>query len=298
MAFAPAHITGLFRVRDHPNALLKGSLGAGVSLSLGVRTVVRAERAFRWKTSIKINGRNARAPVSAATINLFSKRLDQKYHVNIVHEIGVPVGAGYGASGAGALSLSLALNEATQAGLSKFEAGQVAHEAEIFCKTGLGTVLAVAHGGLGIRTKPGAPGIGIVKKIPVRENSRVVSFCIGALSTEHYLTDNRIMSKIDHSGEVLLRKLNSHPTVDSFLRLSRQFSESSGIQTRSLKKLLKALEQKGFKRFAMNVFGEAAFTILPQEASKSLTEHFRRLVPHISHMVLSEIDKQGARIID
>ncbi|MFQ5997831.1 MAG: hypothetical protein ACE5KO_00835, partial [Candidatus Bathyarchaeia archaeon] len=140
--------------------------------------------------------------------------------------------------------------------------------------------------------------IGIVKKIPVGENSRVVSLCIGALSTEHYLTDDRIMSKIDHSGPKLLRKLNSHPTVDSFLRLSRQFSKSSGIEPQSIKRLLKALEEKGFKRFAMNVFGESAFTILPQEVSKSLIERVRRLVPHISHIVLSEIDKQGARIID
>ena len=77
-----------------------------------------------------------------------------------------PSVAGFGSSGGGALSLALALNEAADAGLTRVEAAQIAHVAEIECKTGLGSVFAAERGGFGILTKPGAPGIGEALSYP------------------------------------------------------------------------------------------------------------------------------------
>ena len=41
---------------------------------------------------------------------------------------------------------------------------KIAHEAEIYCKTGLGTVFAENIGWFEIRTHAGIPGIGKIKK--------------------------------------------------------------------------------------------------------------------------------------
>ncbi len=64
--------------------------------------------------------------------------------------------------------MAFALNKALETNLSRTKIGQIAHNAEIHCKTGLGTVLSSYHGGFEIRTKHGAPGIGSLQKIPHR----------------------------------------------------------------------------------------------------------------------------------
>ena len=77
----------------------------------------------------------------------------------------IPVGYGLGSSSAVALSLSFALDQALGTKLDRSLIGQIAHNAEVNCKTGLGDVLASFHGGFEIRVKAGAPGIGSVEKI-------------------------------------------------------------------------------------------------------------------------------------
>ena len=73
----------------------------------------------------------------------------ENFEIIVEHHVEVPLGAGFGTSGAAALSLALALNEALSLGLSKIEAAQLAHVAEVECKTGLGTVIAETFGGAG-----------------------------------------------------------------------------------------------------------------------------------------------------
>jgi len=144
-AFSPGHITGLFQICDDAEEpLLKGSRGAGVSITRGVITKVRIERAPETSFEIRINGNGLKsAKVSECVINALLPIAGGNYKILVNHDINVPIGSGFGSSGAGALSLALALNEAFRLGLSRVEAAQVAHIAEVRCKTGLGTVIAV-----------------------------------------------------------------------------------------------------------------------------------------------------------
>jgi mevalonate kinase len=59
----------------------------------------------------------------------------ENFEVTVDHHLEVPIGAGFGTSGAAALSLALALNNIFGLGMSKAEAAQIAHVAEIKCKT-------------------------------------------------------------------------------------------------------------------------------------------------------------------
>ena len=169
IAFSPCHITGFFEISDGSrDPLYAGSRGAGVSLAQGVRTVVKASPARTNLVKIKINGKTTRsANVSHQVLDLVMHHRKDRENAALVieHSIDLAIGAGLGTSGAAALSLALALNQVLGLGMSELEASKVAHITEIRCITGLGTVIAQSCGGLEIRTRPGAPGIGEVRQV-------------------------------------------------------------------------------------------------------------------------------------
>jgi pantoate kinase len=165
-AFSSGHLTGFFQICDEPeDPLLKGSRGAGFSISQGVLTKVSVKPEDRTSIRIRINGEiTNEAVVSKNVAKRMLSMSDDRWRLEIAHQIGVPIGAGFGSSGGGAITLALALNEVLGLDLSYIEAARVAHKSEIECRTGLGTVFAVTQGGFGVLYKPGAPGIGAALK--------------------------------------------------------------------------------------------------------------------------------------
>src|ERR687884_1338382 len=208
-AFSPGHITGFIekseKINHNNNSLYVGSKGAGFSIDRGVTTTVKVFDHDSVDYQISINGiRVHDVEVSRWVIEEYLKLVDQRCYINIEHESALPIGFGLGSSGAAALSLSYALNDALTAGLSTVEAAQIAHNAEVACKTGLGTVIAEFAGGFEIRTNAGAPGIGTVEKIELR-NHKAIIFCISQISTKSFLR-NRI-HLADEVGENMLKRL-------------------------------------------------------------------------------------------
>ncbi len=296
-AFSPAHITGLFVTENnHVDLKLIGSKGAGVSLTLGVYTTVWTKKSSRRKKKIYINNKPAKAKVSSTLIEEFFKLIQEPYEIIVNHKVEVPIGAGYGTSGAGALSLALALNESLNAGLSKIEAAQLAHIAEIKCKTGLGTVLAETFGGIELRDKAGAPGVGSVRKIAdVDSKFKVVSFYLNKLPTKNFLTNPNFCRKINIVGSKFFRKLVEKPSVNSFLNLSRKFADSLNMYTPKLKNLLKMLDDYGLN-FTMNMFGEAVFSLIKEEELQDFLKK-TSFWKNFGQIIISGIDSTGARLV-
>ena len=149
-AFSPGHITGFFEIPhgSYSHFLHKGSKGAGFSIDTGIATTAYVYESAKTDYRISINGiQTENAEVSSWVVEEYLKLANRPYFVNVDHDVGIPVGFGLGSSGAAALSLSYALNEALDIGLSRTEAAQIAHHAEIACETGLGTVIAEFAGG-------------------------------------------------------------------------------------------------------------------------------------------------------
>lgn len=299
-AFSPSHITGIFVVKDNcKNPMLTGSLGAGVSLKKGVYTSVKVEKNHRWNVETYMNGRmvsNKNVAVSLTTLKEFFK-LASPHKVLIKHNIEVPVGSGYGVSGACALSLSLALNEALNVGLSRLEAAQIAHLAEIKCKTGLGTVLAESFGGVEIRVKAGAPSIGSVKKIENIENFKVVSLCFGKLLTKSFLINKRFRKKVNVIGGKLLKQIIKRPSIDNLMFISRKFADKLNLYTPKLRKILGLLDLQNSRPFTMNMFGEAVFILAENEEADKLVKTIQAYKNFDGQLIVSEIDKLGARLV-
>jgi pantoate kinase len=298
-AFAPCHITGVFQIFDRGrDALHVGSRGAGVSLALGVETKVEVKESAKDSVQISVNGLvSDSARVSNRVVSIFTQRFRKVEcsDIHVSHRVGVPVGAGLGSSGAAALSLALALNEAVGLGLSKTEAAQVAHVAEVECKTGLGTVIAEAMGGLEIRVKAGAPGIGEIRRVPIPKSMAVACLVLGPLSTSKCLTDESIRKRISDSGGKMVDALNEAPTVGNFMKTSRRFAEHVGLVTDRVRRVLRETDRTGVD-CSMPMFGECVFTLAKRSDLKKVLQVFQE---HSQRglTIVSEVDQEGARLL-
>ena len=298
-AFAPGHITGAFQIFDGSADTLKvGSRGFGVSLNLGVSTSVKVEKDSENSLKVKINNHaSGSARVSRHVVDTFLARFGEmkNLEISVEHCIKTPIGAGFGTSGAAALSLALALNEATGLGMSKIEAAQLAHVAEVECKTGLGTVIAETFGGLEIRVKPGAPGIGQIRRLPVPESTAIACLVFGPLSTRKFLTDRETRTRINKFGGKLIDALAEAPNMSNFMRLSREFAEHVGLITEKVRCVLNAADEAGVI-CSMPMFGESVFTLTEDKNLQQIQEVFRE---HGSNgqIIVCKVDHEGARLL-
>lgn len=299
-AFSPSHITGFFQiVSESRNPLFVGSRGAGVCLKCGVKTLVKIEKASRFKFQVSINGLvSGSAEVSRHLINMFSSRFKDVRNSEILveHYVDVPVGAGFGASGSAALSLALALNEAFGLGMSRIEAAQLAHVAEVECKTGLGTVAAEVFGGVEVRVKAGAPGIGQIIRIPAPKDCVVVCLTLGSLSTKRILTDNDVCRRVNIYGGQLVDKIVEAPNLSNFMSFSRYFADRLGLVSDRVRKIFNAADEAGFV-VSMPMFGEGAFTICEKSSLRDILNFLRKFESQ-GRIVVSEVDFTGARVLD
>jgi len=297
-AFAPCHITGFFQILDQPtNPLYVGSKGAGVSLSQGVKTIVKVRKALKGSLQVKINGfASSSAEVSKHVVDAFLSRFKQMENFEIIveHHVEVSTGAGFGTSGAAALSLALPLNDVFGLGMSRIEAAQIAHVAEVECKTGLGTVIAEAFGGVEVRVRPGAPGIGEIKNVPIPKDYVVACLTFGPLPTKKFLKDEETRKRVNEFGGKLVDKLIEEPDVTNFMNFSRQFAEHVGLITEKTRRILHAADNANFV-CSMPMFGEAAFTLMKQESLEELLQIFRKHGQD-GKIIVSEIDFEGARL--
>lgn len=298
-AFSPGHITGIFRIHDEPeDPLRKGSWGAGVSITKGVTTAVRTGSSPRNSFKIRINGKSTKsARASEHVINTFFAHTKKTYKTIVDHNVNIPIGSGLGSSGAGALGLALALNKAFRIGFSRTEAAQVAHIAELECKTGLGTVIAEASGGFEMRTQPGGPGVGEVRNIPVEDDYLVACVSFGPISTGEVLTDEGHRQRINEFGKKLLDQLAADPKPEAFMNLSREFAECVGLISPRVRKVLDETDSKGFA-CSTAMFGETVFSLIKRDYVEELLRIFRGHTSPKHRIIVSGIDFEGAKLLD
>ena len=294
-AFAPGHLTGLFQICTEGNDPLRwGARGSGVSLTRGVTTHVSAEPSGRQTHDIYINDEQViDAYVSEYVLSKYQTYLIQPMNITIRHTINTPLTAGFGSSGGGALSLSLALNEALQIGLSSIDAAQIAHIAEIECKTGLGSVFAAVNGGFGVLYEPGAPGIG--KGILMQDTGdlAVVYVYYGPIQTKDALSNPDLVKKINQLGRTYVDELYKELTAERFMYYSRKFTDHVGLATKRIRGLFKQMDSHSLT-FTMANFGEVAFTVQHKASAEQAVEILEGLG---EHPVICPIDEHGATLL-
>jgi pantoate kinase len=300
-AFSPGHITGFFQICDSDDSpVRKGSRGAGISCSAGVRTVFEWERSKNGAgISVTINGQpEENAVVSCRVMEIIRSefKIAGEFSCRIFHTIEVPMGSGYGSSGAGALSLSIAVNRALDLGLTREQAAVIAHRAEVDCKTGLGTVIGETYGGIEIRVEPGAPGTGRILRIKPEREHTIITVNYGPLSTRSYLSDRDARQKINRTGGELVEKLKREQTIAAFMRYSREFAEKTGLITEKIRPLLDAMDGRQIPA-SMPIFGEGIFTVVPSDIADETAEFMGRHAGQ-GGLFKWQIDDKGAQSDD
>ena len=292
-AFCPAHITGFFKAElDKEDSKQLGSLGAGFSIQKGVKTTVSVREKTKHDISnfsIKVNGfESGDMRVSELVLSKFP--IEKKF-IDVTHEIDVPVGYGFGCSAAVALSLSIALNDALGCKLSKIQVAQIAHDVEIDCKTGLGDVLASYHGGFEIRVKPGAPGIGEVKKMNSMNKHDVIIICFNPISTKKFLKEK--ISSINGLGGKMVKKLIESNDTEEFQDMSVKFAKYVNVITPKMNQVINLLLKNGIK-CGVALFGETIFSLVTKDEKNKVKEILKQFDDGL--IITSKIDNSGARL--
>ncbi|HOT06924.1 MAG: Pantoate kinase [Methanosaeta sp. PtaB.Bin039] len=247
-AFAPGHITGFFLARTNPDPLSAGSMGCGLTLSLGARTVVQISD----ETQILIDGLPSAAPVSRYVVEALAPS-----PVRVSTELQMMMGAGFGASGAGALGCAHSINMLFGLGLTCDAAAAVAHRAEVTSGTGLGDVIAQNTGGCVIRLHPGGPGVGKVDRI-LLPPTRIFCSVRGPISTREILSDPATMRRVNAAGERAIGEMLRRPTWESFLELSYRFTQETELASSWAADAIDAVRSAGGQA-SMIMLGDSVF---------------------------------------
>jgi pantoate kinase len=283
-AFAPGHISGFFAPVFTPNNILQsGSIGAGLSISLGATSVVEIIQAPQKQFSIIINNKSSPAPVTTLALHHLIGQNTLK--IDVKTKLDVPIGQGFGMSGAGALSATLAAAKILQ--LPSSDALIAAHTAEVELRTGLGDVIASNFGGIEIRKSAGLPPWGLIEHIP-GTYELVVCIVGKKIKTKQVLSDLNKMNTINSVGRLCTKQLLEHPSVERFFTLSYDFAVKTGLATEKIQQLMKQIQTIGHASMCM--LGNSIFAIgkIPQLC--------QILAPH-GKLFVCNVDTQGARIL-
>ena len=302
-AFSPAGISSFFQICDSepdgtpitdPERI--GSRGGGFALKRGVLTEVEVEESEEKKVEVFINGRPApKAETTRRVIEMLLKKTDCHYRVKVSHKVDVPVGAGFGTSAAGALGTVMALSRALGTSLTFSQIGRLAHIAEVECRTGLGTVSGLLYGGCVLVKKPGVPDSGSIDRIPVPPGYYIVAGVFQPRMTREFLekADREIINRV--GAETLIRILEE-PSLENFMRRSREFAEKTGLATERVVRLMDASQDAGALGAAQNMLGEAVHALVPRDRLEPVLEAFGKFLPD-ERIIVSEIENQGVRLV-
>lgn len=282
-AFCPGHVTGFFEICKGHDLLSTGSRGAGFSTSLGATSDVTVMESTRQRVRVSVDGEECRAEVTkhAARYLLGKDRLD----VDIKTKLDLPVSQGFGMSAAGAMSASLALSELL--GLDKQDAYEAAHVADIVCGCGLGDVSGLTAGGVEIRLRPGLPPTGMVERID--GSPRLSLAVVGRrLRTKGVLTDPDKVASINKHGAAMVQRLKREPTFDNFAELSWSFATRTGLASRRVTEVVKALPPG--RRGSMAMLGNSVF-------STASARDLKKSLPSGTVVYECKVDTKGPRIV-
>jgi pantoate kinase len=303
-AFAPGAISSFFEIYDTEDGqpitdlTRVGAIGGGFGLEKGTYTTVNATEAERGSLTVTINGQPVQAKTTKQVVETLLAHTDKKYAIAVDHRIEVPIGMGFGTSAGGALTTGLALKQALSLPLTYNQIGQVAHVAEIQCVTGLGTVSSLNFGGgLILVTKPGAPGVCQIDRIPISPDYVVViGYYPSLIPKKSILSSPEKKKEINGYGRIALQSILKDPSLENFLDSCWQFAEKAGFTNDDIRVLVKAAEKAGAVGAAQNMIGEAVHAVVKEEDADSVAEAFKQTLPK-QQVIVSRVDFQGARLI-
>jgi len=256
MIFVPASITAFFSTRIVKDPLKCGSLGVGITIEKGVDAKLTKNR------GVYFNGERIEFP----TVEYVMERLKLQ-GVEIKSDL--PLSCGFGLSGASALATAFVANQSLNLGKSYFELADLAHEAEVVNKTGLGDVVCQSIGGVIVRTLATCPSR--VRYVKYLWDLKLDFLVLGGLKTDEFLGEdvkegNKSKRRINTLGKLCLKEFLKKPTPRNLFLLSKKFSLETGLGE-DVRDVIEAVESVGGLA-SMAMLGKTVFAINGMEAFK------------------------------
>lgn len=292
--FVPAHITAFFIPKFHEDPLLAGSLGAGINLDKGTNIFVNIdEEGLERQMHIAFNGEPVKKDDAIISYSVANEMIPTEFvgEVEIWQYFDFPNGHGFGNSAGGALGTALSLAYAFKE-KTFLQAAQIAHKYEVQYKGGLGDVIAQVHGGVEIRVKAGAPGIGVVDNI-LFEGYKVLAIPLGRLSTKEIL-DSEVVKLIEKEGMLALEEVLKQPRVEILMNAARRFSERTGLLSGDMLEIARELDRVLTLPSSMVMLGKSLFALLKEneiEKTKTMLEELS-----IENYYISDIYNQKPKV--
>ncbi len=239
--FVSASVTCFFApVIDTPKN--SGSIGVGFTIDKGVEV--------RLADRTTLNGEKIRMP----TLEYILSKLGYEGGVEIRTDL--PLGCGFGLSGAIALASALEVNERRNLNLSLFQVADLAHEAEVLNRTGLGDVTTQCHGGFVVRKDALTPSMCRVDKF--LWDIEMDFLIMGELKTSEILEGN--LKEIYKTGVDCLKKFLKKPSIHNLFKVSKEFTLRCGFADDDVIDAIEAVESNGGLA-SMIMLGKGVFAL-------------------------------------
>ena len=277
-AFCPGHISGYFK-RVHGTTIAKtGSIGAGIVISAGVTaTVQRSDEASIRVSQVAPTGE--KVTIARESPLLSSVISELGITASVVTECTLPIGAGFGLSAAALLATLTATNRLYELQMTERQIAQIAHNAEVTHRTGLGDVAACQDGGWVVRDGPGVDAA-IDRRFD--QETPIVAISFGPIHTPTVLGSREQMDRVSAAFP-----LQSPKTLHEFFQISRQFAQDSGLTTRNVNEVLEHCAEHGIPA-SMTMLGDGVFACGHDAGA---------LLSHYGRVYECTIACQGARIL-
>ena len=281
-AFAPAHITGVFAPRlEAPDPRARGSVGAGLVLDVGTIATAAWTSGAADRVSVRA-APSGPVPISTEVAERLKGTRRGRLAVELTQQL--PVGQGFGMSAAGALATARAV--ATVLELPASRAAETAHLADLFGGGGLGGVASILGGGLELRTAPGIPPWGSVRRagFPVP----VFIVVLGRPLPSPGLLGNAVfLGRVRAAATPELQRPRRLATPEGFLAAAERFTDRLALAPPVLARRIRSLRGPGI-RVAQTMFGRALFAVPLTVAAR------RRLVVALESARLPAVEVRAA----
>jgi pantoate kinase len=275
-----------------------GARGGGFKLVKGTHTT--AERLASPADEVFFDGRPVANSTTQTVLDLVRKRTGSSQRFRIEHRVEVPIGAGFGTSASASLGASTAaLLEIGYKSTSKL-AADIAHEADIVCHTGLGTVGAIctSSGVGGLIVKGGGPGACRIEAFMEDfEKCSLIALTFASRQKRLLLTSPELMSKVNAAGEKVMKAVLADPSASFMLKESRKFALETGLGSKDADKACSLLEEAGAIAAAHNMIGEAVHAIAWRDDTRHITARATEAYPS-ARLTVSKLSEASVRVND
>ncbi|HVP22600.1 MAG TPA: hypothetical protein VMS77_01660 [Conexivisphaerales archaeon] len=275
-----------------------GARGGGFKLVKGSHTAVT--KIDELADKVLFDGRPIANSTTQTVLDIIRGRTGSRQRFLVSHRVEVPIGAGFGSSASTALGASTAVLLELGQKVTLRQAADIAHEAELLCHTGLGTVgsLYASSGVGGLIVQGGGPGtIRIEAFMEDFEQYSLIAMTFGSREKREILTSGEVMRRVNEAGQRALENVLADPSSARMLRESRRFALETGIASKDSDKACALLEEAGAIAAAHNMIGEAVHCLAWRDDARHITARAAEAYPS-ARLTVSKLTESSVHVVD